>query len=247
MTNLILYVLPYLAVLIFLAGCLCRLTLWLRAPVPLKIPLTPAPTTFAGVVARYAAEILVFRTLFTGDRLLWLASWVFHATLAFIVAGHVVGIFLSGLVCKLRGWTPEQYARFSALSGGTLGIIILLPLIWLFVRRLNNERVRYISTPGDYFALLLLLAIVITGECLRFAPDIHLADVRDYLIGLATFRFAAPPNSALFVWHFLFVNALLIYAPFGKLLHAGGIFFSPPLNQLNNPRDQRHVNPWETD
>ena len=28
-------------------------------------------------------------------------------------------------------------------------------------------------------------------------------------------------------------------------MHAGGIFFSPPRNQRDNVRLQRHVNPWD--
>ncbi len=35
-----------------------------------------------------------------------------------------------------------------------------------------------------------------------------------------------------------------MYFPFSKLMHAGGVFFSPSRNQRDNVRDQRHVNPW---
>jgi nitrate reductase gamma subunit len=50
-------------------------------------------------------------------------------------------------------------------------------------------------------------------------------------LGLLTLRPVAPPPHALFLVHFVLVSLLLIYFPFSKLLHAGGIFFSPTRNQ----------------
>lgn len=37
---------------------------------------------------------------------------------------------------------------------------------------------------------------------------------------------------------------LLIYFPFSKLMHMGGIFMSPTRNMRCNTREVRHVNPW---
>ena len=245
MRYFVLYLLPYITFIVLILGCGYRLAVWLRSPAPLKIPLTPGPTTRAGVVARYASEILVFRTLFSGDKALWAASWIFHVAFAFVVGGHVVGIFLSDLVCKAHGWTQPEYERFSYISGGILGVLILLPLIYLLVRRMREERVRYASGLGDYFALLLLLAIMVTGDCLRFFASINLEVVRYYLTGLITLNPLPAPGGRVFLWHFLFVNLLIMYLPFGKLVHAGGIFFSPTRYQRNNPSEQRHLNPWD--
>jgi hypothetical protein len=36
----------------------------------------------------------------------------------------------------------------------------------------------------------------------------------------------------------------MIIFPFSKLLHAPGVFFSPTRNQVDNPREQRHVVDW---
>jgi hypothetical protein len=40
------------------------------------------------------------------------------------------------------------------------------------------------------------------------------------------------------------VCILLVYFPFSKLMHMGGVFMSPTRNLQNNSRAQRHVNPW---
>jgi nitrate reductase gamma subunit len=37
---------------------------------------------------------------------------------------------------------------------------------------------------------------------------------------------------------------LMIIFPFSKLLHAPGVFFSPSRNQVDNPREKRHLAPW---
>jgi nitrate reductase gamma subunit len=36
----------------------------------------------------------------------------------------------------------------------------------------------------------------------------------------------------------------MLVFPYSKLLHAPGIFFSPSRNQVDNPREQRHLAPW---
>ena len=40
------------------------------------------------------------------------------------------------------------------------------------------------------------------------------------------------------------VSVLLAYFPFSKLMHLGGIFFSPTRNMRADTRAVRHVNPW---
>jgi hypothetical protein len=40
------------------------------------------------------------------------------------------------------------------------------------------------------------------------------------------------------------VLILMFVFPFSKLLHAPGVFFSPSRNQVDNPREQRHLAPW---
>ena len=37
---------------------------------------------------------------------------------------------------------------------------------------------------------------------------------------------------------------LMLIFPFSKLLHAPGMFFSPSRNQVDNPRERRHLAPW---
>jgi nitrate reductase gamma subunit len=36
----------------------------------------------------------------------------------------------------------------------------------------------------------------------------------------------------------------MIIFPYSKLLHMPGLFFSPSRNQVDNPRERRHIATW---
>jgi nitrate reductase gamma subunit len=125
------------------------------------------------------------------------------------------------------------------------GILLAAALICLLLRRLMDPKLRYISLPGDYFALFLLLGIVLSGIGMRYFFKVDIAEVKQVTMGLVTLRPIAPQGigPAFFV-HMAFVSALLIYFPFSKLMHMGGIFLSPTRNMPNNSREIMHANPW---
>ena len=61
---------------------------------------------------------------------------------------------------------------------------------------------------------------------------------------MSTAQPALPPRlTSIDVYRGL-VLALMIIFPFSKLLHAPGVFFSPSRNQVDNPREKRHLAPW---
>jgi nitrate reductase gamma subunit len=76
---------------------------------------------------------------------------------------------------------------------------------------------------------------------MRFMGGLDLAQARQFVSGVLTLHPVAPPSDSAFIAHWLLVCALLIYIPFSKLMHPGGLFLSPTLNQKNNPRECRHV------
>jgi len=235
----------YLSAAVFLFGMAWRVSTWLRAPVPLKIPLTPGPTTGLGIAGRLAGEVILFRSLFRADKSLWAAGWAFHLALVLLAIGHFGGLVCPGFSQAMLGLSATEFTRMAHITGGAIGIFAALPLLYLFARRILMERARYLSTFSDYFTLALLFLVIATGNWMRFVGDLDIVQAREFVAGLLTFRTAPPPNDAAFTAHMLFVCALLVYIPFSKLMHLGGIFFSPTLNQPNNPRERHHVNPWD--
>ncbi|MDE7065050.1 MAG: menaquinol oxidoreductase, partial [Desulfovibrionaceae bacterium] len=93
--------------------------------------------------------------------------------------------------------------------------------------------------------LYLLLGLVGSGMCLRYFSKTDIASVKVFIMGLVHFSPVVPQGiSPMFFVHLAFLSALLICFPFSKLMHMGGIFFSPTRNMANNSRMVRHINPW---
>jgi nitrate reductase gamma subunit len=265
---------PYAALTIFLAGFCYRVLRWAWSPVPFRIPTTCGqqkslrwikassldnPATGLGALGRMALEVLLFRSLFRNnrnrldegrlifgeDKFLWLAALAFHWSLLMILLRHLrllvqpVPAFVT-LLEKLDGFfqfgTPEIYVSDVVLIGA---------LAYLLARRLRSPLVRYVSLFSDYFALFLLLGIALTGVLMRYFTRVDVVAVKQFALGIVTFRPAVPPTlSAMFMVHLVFVGTLAAYFPFSKLMHMGGIFLSPTRNLANNNRAKRHVNPW---
>ncbi len=226
--------LPYLSAGIFLAGFIYRLFVWEKSPVPLRIVTTPAPRTTGGVVWRLLGDAFWFPNLWKADRFLWAAGLVFHLLLWLVLLRH-----LRYFLYPVPGWieglqTPGLYA----------GYLIPIPLAILLARRLADEKVLYISIMGDYFSLLLLLSITLSGTLLGVFFRTYLVEVKAYGLSLIHFQPVIPPSHWLFGLHFLLVMVLLIYFPFSKLMHSGGLFWSPTRNQRAN-FETRFINPWD--
>jgi nitrate reductase gamma subunit len=125
-------------------------------------------------------------------------------------------------------------------------IVFLAALAYLLLRRLMIAQVRYISLVNDYFPLLLLLGIGISGFCLRHCYKTDVVAVKQLAVGLVSFKPTVPDTiSWLFYGHLFLVSVLLAYFPFSKLVHMAGVFLSPTRNMANSNRRVRHVNPWD--
>jgi nitrate reductase gamma subunit len=227
----------YVATLILLAGLLYKIRVYWRTPAPLKIPTTPAPTTRTGVVFRMGRELVFFESLFRSDKWIWIFGWMFHLGLFLVLASHL-RYFTEPVWWWVALIQPfGQYAAFAMLGG----------LAGLWARRLLVDRVRYISAPSDHLMLALLGGIGITGAMMRYVFHTDIIAVKEFFLGLMRFDWGhlqtLPADFILFV-HLLLIVGLMMVFPFSKLLHAPGVFFSPTRNQVDNPREHRHLAPW---
>ena len=213
---------PYITVAVFLAGSLGIMWRWARVRVPLRITVTPAPSSLA---ADIFTELFFLKTLFGSARGLWGGGWAFHVALALALIGHVFGIVFLARQFTLVGASVGQSEQLSALFGGAAGLVMMVALIYLLYRRVTLSTVRAISDSSDYLVLVLVLSIVVTGNYMRFFMHVDLSQIRDYMVSLAILKPAAPA-SGIFVLHLFFVQLLLLYFPFSKLMHSCGIFFT---------------------
>lgn len=235
--SLFLISLSYFAAFVLLLGLGVKLYGYLRTPMPWPETTTPAPETDSGAVARVLGDVLIFPNLFKADKSLWVGAWVFHVALGMILLRHLR--YFTYPVPGLILFLEPVALTFAYLFG--------LAALYLFWRRLALPRTLYISNLPDYFALTLLGAIAGTGILVSYWAHVYLVDVKAFLLGLLTMHPVAPPMHPLFLLHYTLVLVLMIYFPFSKLLHAGGVIMSPSRNQPYEiqKKGKRYVNPWD--
>lgn len=230
--------LAYLVLGVFLIGFVARLLKYAKAISPLKIAVTPAPVTKMGVVWRMLIEVALFNSLFKGDKLAWAGGIAFHGALIVVLIRHI-RYFVDPL--------PPFFAQVQ-IFGILAGLAMAGALGFLFLRRIVFERVRFISSLSDYLILLLLLGIACSGLLMDFFLRPNVVAIKSSMLGLFTSMTSLPavnsPGDIVFVLHLVLVGILLIIFPYSKLMHAGGLFFSPTRVQVDNPRECKHVNPW---
>ncbi|MBM4189518.1 MAG: respiratory nitrate reductase subunit gamma [Betaproteobacteria bacterium] len=227
-------ILFYFATFILVAGVAYRIYEYSRTPAPLKIPTTPAPTTQSGVVVRMAREVVLFESLFKSNKWIWVFGWMFHVGLLLVLLRHV-RYFQEPVWFWVNIVQPfGMYASFAMVIG----------LAGLWARRFLVDRVRYISTPSDHLMLALLIAIGLSGMMMTFVAHTDIIALKAFALGLVVFDWHPLPADPVLLVHLGLVALLMIIFPVSKLLHAPGIFFSPTRNQVDNPRERRHVAPW---
>ena len=266
---------PYAAVATFLIGIIYQIIKWARSPVPFHIPTVSgqqkslswiksskldSPHSTLGVIGRMALEILLFRSLFRNtkaqlkdgpalvygsSKYLWLGALAFHWSLLVIVLRHFryfaepipsFVIFLQNYDGLFQIGLPILYIT---------NVVILAALTFLFLRRLTDSKLKYISLASDYFPLFLIISIAVTGILMRYFTKVDIVSVKELAIGLFSFNPVVTQGiGIMFYIHLFLVSVLLAYFPFSKLLHMPGVFLSPTRNLANNSRMKRHINPW---
>lgn len=224
----------YFATLVLLAGLANKILQYARTPAPLKIPTTPAPVTQSGVIFRLVREVVLFESLFKGNKWTWIFGWIFHFGLFLVTLRHL-RYFMDPV------WLPIQLIQPFGIYGG---MAMVAGLAGLWSRRFLVDRVRYITGPSDHLILALLIGIGLTGLGMSFVIHVDVISVKQFFLGLMRFHVQPLPADPLLLLHLLLVVILMIVFPFSKLLHAPGLFFSPTRNQVDNPREQRHLAPW---
>lgn len=224
----------YFAAFVIVAGLTHKIVQYARTPAPLKIPTTPAPTTRSGVVFRMMREVVLFESLFRGNKWTWIFGWMFHFGLLLVTLRHL-RYFMEPV------WFPIQLVQPFGIYGG---IAMVVGLAGLWARRFLVDRVKYITATSDHLILALLVLIGGTGLLMKFAVHVDVVEVKSFFLGLYSFELEPLPADPLLLLHLFLVALLMIVFPYSKLLHAPGLFFSPTRNQVDNPREQRHIAPW---
>ncbi len=228
-----------------------------------------SPATRWQVVVRMALEVLAFRSLFRNTRMrlkegskvsyqlelfLWVGALAFHYAFFAVLFRHlrfftepvpfIVQLF-ENIDSFFRMEILYPVIQFGLPGVYISGLVLLVAVAYLFLRRILIPQVKYISLASDYFPLLLIFGIALTGLLMRYVIKTDVVAAKELTMGLVTFHPTIPAGvGTVFYIHLFFVCILLAYFPFSKLMHLGGIFLSPTRNLTTDTRAKRHVNPW---
>lgn len=158
-------------------------------------------------------EMLFIRTLFKNQRSFWWASYAFHLGIYCMVAWSVLLIVASF-------WPVTWLEVFTGFMGGLGFTLTLFGVVSLLLRRIFNTTLRNYTTPEEYFNLILILFVLVTGSICWTALASPLEVVRA-LFGLGSATF-----SPLIVVHLVALSAMIIYIPASKMSHYVGKFFA---------------------
>ncbi len=206
-------IIPYAAMIIFLAGFIFRVLSWAKSPVPFRITTTcgqqkslswiknnnlESPHNSLGVISRMFLEVFFFRSLFRNTRadlkdgpklvygsnkLLWLGGLAFHYSFLVIFIRHF----------KYFAEPVPRFVSIAQFFDGFFQIglpivyltdaVILGALGFLTLRRLFDARLRYLSLTADYFPLFLITGIAVTGMLMRYIPAFRVDIVQVKILG----------------------------------------------------------------
>ncbi len=164
-----------------------------------------------------SSQFLENRTLFWGS-----VPW--HYGILTVLLAHVLALVFPGFWAVLIGAPIRLYVL--EVTGLGLGLLALIGLIMLTVRRLQDDRVRAVTSPADWALLVVLLAQVALGFWValvyRWGSDWYLHTAVPWLISLATLNPQIQYVTAL-PWvvklHMLGGFLLIALFPFTRLVH----------------------------
>jgi nitrate reductase gamma subunit len=213
-TNFLTIGLPYLAIVLCVAGC----------------------------IYRYRATGFKFSSLssqFLDSDKLFFGSMLFHWSVLVVFVGHLLAFLFPSWVLSLNS-NQTSLVIFEML-GFTFGLGALLGLVWLFIRRIGNERVQMVTNRMDLFIELLIIAQVALGCWIAYAHRWGSAwfasDLSPYLWSLFKLN---PQISAVLdlpgvvLIHIVVAFVILALIPFSRLVH----FLVAPFTYISRPYQQ---------
>lgn len=191
------------------------------------LPYVAVVVFLLATIQRYRAQTFTYSSLssqFLENRHHFWAMVPFHYGILTVLAGHAVAFLTPRQVLlwnskPLRLWILEA----SALA---FGILTLVGLLGIVLRRLTDHKVKKVTSPADWILYLLLLTQVFTGLYTAvFHPwgsSWFAAAAAPYLWSLASLKPAVSAVAAMpWMVKLHIVNAWLVigFFPFTRLVH----------------------------
>lgn len=245
MSSLI-YLIAYLAILVFLSAVIVRVVRYVKNPIHLRWELYPVAHE-GGERAAYGGsyledvdwwnkpresslvnelkvmipEILLLKAVWEHKRSLWYVTYPFHLGLYLIVI--FIGFLGLGSIFQIAGANPESplLSAIHALTNliGPIGFILTVcGAVGLLYKRMTDPDLSNYSSFEHYFNLILFIFAGVIAILTWLFTDPTFDTARAFIANLIRFKFV-PVESALFLVQVLIVVCTIAYIPLTHMSH----------------------------
>jgi nitrate reductase gamma subunit len=192
----------------------------------------PANVSMASELKEMSKEILFIQSMYFNNRPLWIFSFPFHFGLYLSIV-FVLLVFFSAFLgvfgVTVSADSTNLFARavhYITYPFGIVGAVMgAFGALGLFFSRVFNPNLRHASVRSDYFNVLLLFAVFVSGLIVWATEDISYLGLREFFTDLVSFR-ATDQVSTGFATHMVLAAAFLLYLPFTHMTHFVGKYFT---------------------
>lgn len=188
-----------------------------------------------GLLYRFAFRQLTWAapsTEFFEKKWLRIGSPLFHWGIIFAFIGHIMGIVVPIEFYHAIGVSDHLYHIGAVVGGSTAGLMIVIGLVILLIRKMVFDPVRVHATFADFFSVIALLIVSGVGTYMTIFPTPEAFDYRTTIGPWFRSLFVLNPQYELmenipfvFKLHTLTAFALFASIPFTRLVH----FYSVPV------------------
>ncbi len=184
-------------------------------------------TFFLMTVYRYRAQSFSYSSLssqFLENKHHFWAVVPFHYGILVITLGHFIAFLIPRTILAWNGTPWRLYVL--EVSAMAFGLLTLVGLVGIVVRRFSNSKVRTVTTPTDWILFAMLLAQTISGICVAlFYPwgsSWFASNMSPYLWSIITLSpdisyVAGMPHLVKF--HVVLAFLTIGFFPFTRLVH----------------------------
>ncbi|MEU9332489.1 respiratory nitrate reductase subunit gamma [Streptomyces sp. NPDC048290] len=206
------------------------------------LPYVAAALLIAGLIWRYRYDKYGWTSRSSQiyeSRLLNIASPLFHYGLLFVLAGHLIGLFIPASWTTALGISEHGYHLISLIPGTIAGSLAVAGIALLLYRRRTKAPVFRATTRNDKLMYAVLLAAIIMGMVAKLT---HASgDGYDYRATIAPWArslFTLQPATTLmtsvptlYQVHAVIGLLLIALIPYTRLVH----MFSAPIGYVFRP------------
>jgi nitrate reductase gamma subunit len=180
----------------------------------------PRETSLAGELKEMLLEMIFIKRVFEYKRRLWYLTFPFHMGIYLMLIWFAL-LFLNAITSIAGFGVGDQLI----VAIGGLGITLLsFGCVGLLLKRISDKSLRSYSTSVDYFNLLFILAVTVTG-ILAWTSDPNFTAAKASMMSLVTFS-ALPDLSPSQTIHMTLLSLLVAYIPTTKMTHFVAKYFT---------------------